>query len=80
MQRKNTKWYKGRTVRIAPNFSMVILTARRARTNVVPTRYDKRHQPRLLNPIKFPTTINRENKTFLDKIKFKQYIFINLTL
>lgn len=38
---------------------------------------DHGSQPRLLHPAKPLVTINGENKTSLDKVKFKQYLLIN---
>ena len=74
-QRKNIKsckekcqvTYKGRPIRIIPDFSMETLKVRRSWTNVLHTLKDQRCQYILLSLAKILITIDRENKLFPDK-------------
>ena len=71
---------RGRPIRITPDLSMETLSARRAWTDVLQTIEDCRCQPTLLYRTKFSVTINEENKTSHNKIKFKQYLYTNQVL
>jgi hypothetical protein len=57
---KDQVTYKGRPIRITPDFSMEILKVRRAQTDVLPTLRDHRCQSILLYPTKLLITIDRE--------------------
>ena len=72
--------YKGRPIRITPDFSTETMKARRAWTDVIQTLREHKCQPRLLYPAKLSITIDGENKIFHDKTKFTQYLSINPTL
>jgi hypothetical protein len=81
-QRKNIKickkkgqvTYKGRPIRITPNFSTETLKDRRAWSEVMQTLKVHKCQSKLLYPVKVSINIDRETKIFLDKTKFKQYL------
>ena len=71
-QRKNIKrcqgkgqvTYKGRLIRIIPNFSTETLKARKAWTNMLQPLRNYRCQPRLLYLAKLSIPIDEENKIF----------------
>ncbi|MBV2134755.1 hypothetical protein KRX52_18445, partial [Pseudomonas sp. MAP12] len=56
--------YKGKPIRITPNFSMETLKARRTSIDILPTLREHGCQPRLLYPAKLSITIDGENKIF----------------
>jgi hypothetical protein len=64
--------YKGRPIRITPEFSPETMKARRSLTDVIQTLREYRCQPRLLYPAKHLITIDGEMKTFHDKTKLTQ--------
>ena len=72
--------YKGRPIRITPNFSTETLKARTAWTEVTQTLRVHRCQPRLLYPAKLSIIIDGETKIFHDKTKFKQDLSTNPAL
>ena len=72
--------YKGKPIRITPDFSMETLKARRAWTEILQTLREHRCQARLLYPAKLSITIDGENKIFHDKAKFEQYLSTNPAL
>ena len=59
---------------------METLKARRSWTGVIQILRDHRCQPRLTYPAKLSITIDRENKIFRDKTRFKQCLFSNPAL
>ena len=59
--------YKGRPIRITPDFSMETMKARRSWEDVLQTLRDHECKPRLLYPGKLSITIDGENKIFQDK-------------
>jgi hypothetical protein len=69
--------YKGRPIRIIPDFSPETMKARRSWTEVVQTLREHKCQPRLLYPTKFSIIIDGETKVFHDKTKFTQYVSMN---
>ena len=77
MKEKVQVTYKGRPIRIIPNFSMETLKARRCWTDVLHTLRDHRYKLKLLYSAKLSITINGENKIFHNKNRFKQYISTN---
>jgi hypothetical protein len=85
-QRKNVKrekgqvTYKGKPIRITPDFSTETMKARRAWSEVMQTLREHECQPRLLYPAKLSINIDGENKIFWDKTKFKQYLSTNPAL
>ena len=59
---------------------METMKARRSWIEVLQKLRDHGCKPRLLYPAKLSFTINRENKIFQDKNKFKQYVVTNPAL
>ena len=74
---KSQVTYKGKPIRITPDFSMETLQARRTWIDILPTLREHGCHPRLLYPAKLSITINGENKMFNDKTRFKQYVTTN---
>jgi hypothetical protein len=72
--------YKGRPIRIRPDFSLKTIKARRSWADVIQTLIEYKCQLRLLYPEKLPITIDKENKIFHDKTKFTQYLSTNPAL
>jgi hypothetical protein len=72
--------YKGRTIRITPDFSPETMKARRSWTDIIQTLREHKCQPRLLYLAKLSITIDGETKVFHDKTKFIQYLSTNPTL
>ena len=54
--------YKGKPIRLTPDFSMETMKARRSWIEVLQKLRDHGCKPRLLYPAKLSFTINRENK------------------
>jgi hypothetical protein len=69
--------YKGKPIRITPDFSPETMKARRSWTDVIQTLREHKCQPRLLYPAKSSITIDGETKMFHDKTKFTQYLSTN---
>ena len=72
--------YKGRPIRITPDFSPETMKARRSWADVIQTLREHECQPRLLYPAKLLITIDRKTKIFHDKTKFTQYLSTNPVL
>ena len=72
--------YKGRPIRITPDFSPETIKARRSWEDIIQTLREHKCQPRLLSPAKLSITIDRETKIFHDKNKFTQYLSTNPAL
>jgi hypothetical protein len=72
--------YKGRLIRITPDFSPETIKARRSWTDVIQTLREHKCQPRLLYPAKLSITIGGENKVLHDKTKFTKYLSTNPAL
>jgi hypothetical protein len=72
--------YKGRHIRITPDFSPETMKARRARTDVIQTLREHKCQPKLLYPDNLSITIDGETKVFHDKAKITHYLSTNLAL
>jgi hypothetical protein len=72
--------YKGRLVRITPNFSPETMKARRSWTEVIQTLREHKCQPRLLYPAKLSIIIDGETTVFHNKTKFIQHLFTNPAL
>jgi hypothetical protein len=72
--------YKGRPIRITPDFSPETMKARRSWADVIQTIREHKCQPGLLYPTKLSITIDGEAKVFHDKNKFTQYPSINPVL
>ena len=56
--------YKGRPIRITPDFSPETMKARRSWTDVIQTLREHKSQPRLLYPAKLSITIDGETNVF----------------
>jgi hypothetical protein len=77
-QRKNIKsskgngqvTYKGRPIRITPDFSPETMKARRFLADVIKTLKEQKYLPRLPYPGKLSITIDGVTKIFHDKNKF----------
>ena len=72
--------YKGKPIRIIPDFSPETMKARRAWTDVIQTLREHRCQLRLLYPAKLSITIDGETKVFHDKMIFTKYLSMNQAL
>jgi hypothetical protein len=72
--------YKGRPIRITPDFSPKTMKARKSWTDVVQTLREHKCQSRLLYPAKLSITIDGEPKVLHGKTKFTQYLSMNETL
>jgi hypothetical protein len=72
--------YKGRPIRITPDFSPETMKARRPWTDVIQTLREHKCWPRLLYPAKLSITIDGETRVFHDKTKFPQYLSTNPAL
>jgi hypothetical protein len=72
--KKGQVTYKGRPIRITPDFSPETMKARRSWAYVIQTLREHKCQPRLLYPAKLSNMIDREKKIFHDKTKFTQYL------
>ena len=80
-KKKGQVTYKGRPIRITPDFSLETPKARRSWAGVLQTLRDHRCKPRLLYPEKPSITINGEKKIFHEKKnRFKQYLSTNPAL
>jgi hypothetical protein len=66
--------YKGRPIRITPDFLPETMKARRSWTDVIQTLREDKCHPRLLYPAKLSITIDGETKVFHDKTKFTHYL------
>ncbi|MGQ7438308.1 hypothetical protein ACTGWA_10970, partial [Streptococcus suis] len=72
--------YKGRPIRITPEFSPETMKARRSWADVIQMLREHKCQPRLLYPTKLSITIDGETKVFHDKTKFTHYLSMNSAL
>jgi hypothetical protein len=72
--------YKGKPIRITPDFSPENMKARRSWTDVIQKLREHICQPRLLYPAKLSITLDGETKVFQDKTKFTNYLSTNPAL
>ena len=72
--------YKGRPIRITPDFSPETMKARKSWADLMQTLREHKCHPRLLYPAKLSITIDGETKIFHDKTKFTQYLSTNPAL
>jgi len=70
VREKGQVTYKGRPIRITPDFSPETMKARRSWTDGIQTLREHKCQPRLLYPAKFSINMDGETKIFHDKTKF----------
>jgi hypothetical protein len=80
VSKKGQVIYKGRPIRITPDFSPETMKARRSWADVIETLREHKFQPRLLYSAKFSITRDGETKVFHDKTKFTQYLSTNTAL
>jgi hypothetical protein len=80
VREKGQVTYKGRPIKITPDFSPETMKARRSWTDVIQTLREHKCQPRLLYPAKLSFTIDGETKVFHDKTKFTHYHSTNPAL
>ena len=80
VREKGQVTYKGKPIRITPDFSPETMKARRAWTDVIQTLREHKLQPRLLYPAKLSIIIEGETKVFHDKTKFTHYLSTNPAL
>ena len=80
VREKGQVTYKGRPIRITPDFSPETMKARRSWVELMQTLREHKCQPRLLYPAKLSITIDGETKIFHDKTKFTQYFSTNPAL
>ena len=79
-ERKGQVAYKGRPIRITPDFLPEIMKARRSWADVIQTLREHKYQPIILYPAKLPITTDGETKIFHDKTKFTQFLSTNPAL
>jgi hypothetical protein len=72
--------YKGKPIRITPDFSPETMKDRRAWTDVIQTLREHKCQLRLLYPAKLSININGKTKVFQAKSKFTHYLSTNPAL
>ena len=65
--------YKGRPIRITPDFSTETMKARRSWADIMQTLREYKCQAKLLYPAKLSITIDGETKIFQEKTNFTQY-------
>jgi hypothetical protein len=80
VREKGQVTYKGRPIRIIPDFSPETMKTRRSWVDVIQTLREHICQPRLLYPTKLSITIDGETKIFHDKNKFTEYLYTNPAL
>jgi hypothetical protein len=69
--------YKGRPIRITPDFSPETMKARISWTDVIQMLREHKSQAKLLYPPKLSITIDGEKKVLYDNTKFTQYLSKN---
>jgi hypothetical protein len=77
VREKGQVTYKGRPIRIKPDFSPETMKARRSQTDIIQTLREHKCQTRLLYPAKLSITLDGEAKVFHDKTKLPQYLSTN---
>jgi hypothetical protein len=82
VREKGQVTYKGKPIRIIPDFSTETMKARRSWTDVIQTQREHKFQPRLLYPAELSFTNDGETKVFHNKTKTKfiHYLSTNLTI
>jgi hypothetical protein len=69
--------YKGRAIRIIPDFSLETMKARRTWADIIQTLRAHKCQPNKTIPSKTHNYYRWRNKVFCDKTKFTQYLSTN---
>jgi hypothetical protein len=72
VREKGQVTYKGRPVRITPDFSPETMKARRSWADVIQTLREHQCQPRLLYPAKLSITTDGETKVFTVNLCWRQ--------
>ena len=80
VREKGEVTYKGRPIRITPDFSPETMKARRSWADIIQILREHKCQSRLLYPAKLSITIDGETNVFHDKTKFTQYLSLNPAL
>jgi hypothetical protein len=80
VRKKGQVIYKGKPIRITPDFSPETMKVRRAWKDVIQTLREQKCQPRLLYPDKLSITLDGETKVFHDRTKFIHYLSTNPAL
>jgi hypothetical protein len=85
VKEKGQVTYKGRPIRITPDFSPETMKIRRSWADIIQTLrdftgVDVACNPRLLYPEKLSITVDGETKIVHVKTKFTEYLFINPAL
>ena len=75
VREKGQVTYKGKPIRITPDFSPETMKARRFWTDVIQTKREHKCQPRLLYPAKLSINIDGETKVFPEKKTNSHIIF-----
>jgi hypothetical protein len=73
VREKGQVTYKGRPIRITPDFAPETMKARRSWADVIQSLREHKCQPRILYPAKLSITIDERTKVPHDKTKFTQY-------
>jgi hypothetical protein len=79
VREKGQVTYKGKPIRITPDFSPETMKVKRSWKDVIQTLREHKCQPRILYPA-VSITIDGETKVFHDKTKFTQYLSTNPAL
>ena len=77
---KKEETYKGAPVRLATDFSMETLQARREWQNIFQVMRTRGLQPRLLHPIRLSIKIEGQIRSFTDKRSLKEFTSSKPTL
>jgi hypothetical protein len=80
VREKGQVTYKGRSIRITPDFSPETTKARRSWADVIQTLREHKYQPRLLYPAKLSINVDGGTKIFHNKTKITQNLSTNPTL
>ena len=71
---KSQVTFRGKPIRITPDFPNQVMKARRAWSNIFQTLNDNNLQPRIAYPAKLSLKVDGEIKTFHDKQKLKEFM------
>ena len=80
VREKGQVTYKGRPIKITPDFSPETMKARTCWTDVIKTLREHKCQPRILYPAELSITLDGETKVFHDRTKFTHYLCMNPAL
>ena len=80
VRQKGQGKYKGRSIRITPDFSPEIMKVRRAWTDVIHTLREHKCQPKLLYAAKLSISLEGETKVFHNSTKFTHFLSTNPAL